>query len=62
MELYDVIIVGAGASGIFTAYELTKVNPNIKVLMIEKGHSLEKRKCPIDGKKLNPAYIAQYAI
>lgn len=52
MKLYDVIIVGAGASGIFTAYELTKINPHIKVLMIEKGHSLEKRKCPIDGTKI----------
>lgn len=50
--MYDVIIVGAGASGIFTAYELTKVNPDVKVLVIEKGHSLEKRKCPIDGKKI----------
>jgi uncharacterized protein len=49
---YDVIIVGAGASGIFTAYELIKKNTNIKVLMIEKGNSLDKRKCPIDGKKI----------
>ncbi|MCT8977586.1 NAD(P)/FAD-dependent oxidoreductase [Clostridium sp. CX1] len=49
---YDIIIVGAGASGIFTAYELVKVNPNMKILMIEKGHSLEKRVCPIDGKKI----------
>lgn len=51
-NMYDVIIVGAGASGIFTAYELTKTNPNIKVLMIEKGHSLEKRICPIDDKNI----------
>ena len=49
---YDVIIVGAGASGIFTAYELTKINPDMKILMIEKGHSLEKRKCPIDRVKI----------
>ncbi|MDP4094310.1 MAG: NAD(P)/FAD-dependent oxidoreductase [Bacillota bacterium] len=49
---YDVVIVGAGASGIFTAYELLKVNPAIKVLIIEKGHSLKKRKCPIDGKNV----------
>jgi len=49
---YDVIIVGAGAAGIFTAYEMSTLNPNIKVLMIEKGHSLDKRKCPIDGKKI----------
>lgn len=46
---YDVIIVGAGASGIFTAYELTKIKPHIKILMIEKGNSLDKRICPING-------------
>jgi len=49
---YDVIIVGSGASGIFTSYELSKLNPNLKILMIEKGHSLEKRICPIDGYKI----------
>ncbi len=49
---YDVIIVGAGAAGIFTAYEMSTLNPDIKILMIEKGHSLDKRKCPIDGKKI----------
>jgi uncharacterized FAD-dependent dehydrogenase len=47
-----VIIVGAGASGIFTAYELTKLNKNIKILMIEKGNSLDRRICPIDGQKI----------
>lgn len=51
-NIYDVIIVGAGASGIFTAYELIQKNTNIKVLMIEKGNTLDKRKCPIDGKKI----------
>lgn len=49
---YDVIIIGAGASGIFTAYELIQKNTNISVLMIEKGNSLDKRVCPIDGVKI----------
>ena len=49
---YDVIIVGAGASGIFAAFELIKIKPNIKILMIEKGNKLENRKCPIDGKNI----------
>lgn len=49
---YDVVIIGAGASGIFAAYEMTKMNSTMKVLIIEKGNSLEKRKCPIDGKKI----------
>ena len=43
---YDVIIIGAGPSGIFCAYELIKENKNLKVLMIEKGRSIEKRNCP----------------
>jgi len=43
---YDVIIVGAGPSGIFTAFETKKLNPQAKILVIEKGHSIEKRKCP----------------
>jgi len=43
---YDVLIVGAGPSGIFTAYETKKNNPSASILLIEKGHSIEKRKCP----------------
>lgn len=46
---YDVIIVGAGPGGIFSAYELIKKNPDLKIGVFEAGHSLEKRKCPIDG-------------
>lgn len=50
--MYDLIIVGAGASGIFAAYEAIKLKPELKILIIEKGYSLEKRKCPIDGVKI----------
>ena len=49
---YDVIIIGAGPGGIFSAYELTKHNENLKIAIFEEGHSLEKRHCPIDGKKI----------
>jgi len=49
---YDVIIVGAGPGGIFAGYELTKINPKLKVAIFEAGYPLEKRKCPIDGKKV----------
>lgn len=49
---YDVIIVGAGPGGIFTAYELMDKAPSLKVAVIECGNSLEKRKCPIDGVKV----------
>ncbi|MDR0219967.1 MAG: FAD-dependent oxidoreductase, partial [Lachnospiraceae bacterium] len=43
---YDVIIIGAGPSGIFCAYELKEKNKELKVLVIEKGRSIEKRQCP----------------
>ena len=49
---YDVIIVGAGPGGIFTAYELVKGNPALKVAIFELGRPLNQRKCPIDGKKV----------
>lgn len=49
---YDVIIIGAGPGGIFSAYELVKQNENLKIAVFEAGNPLEKRKCPIDGKKI----------
>ena len=47
---YDVIIIGAGPGGIFSAYELSKLCPEKKIAVFEEGQPLEKRKCPIDGK------------
>ncbi len=49
---YDVIIVGAGPGGIFSAYELMKKNPDLKIAVFETGNPLEKRHCPIDGEKV----------
>ncbi|MBR1457460.1 MAG: NAD(P)/FAD-dependent oxidoreductase [Oscillospiraceae bacterium] len=49
---YNVIIVGAGPGGIFTAYELMKNRPELKVGVFELGRELSQRKCPIDGKKI----------
>ena len=49
---YDVIIIGAGPGGIFSAYELTRLNKELKVAVFEAGHPLNKRKCPIDGDKV----------
>ena len=49
---YDVIVIGAGPGGIFSAYELVKEAPELKVAVFEAGHALEKRNCPIDGEKI----------
>ena len=43
---YDVIMIGAGPSAIFCAYELMQKRPETKILMIEKGRRIEQRKCP----------------
>ncbi|MBQ7182976.1 MAG: NAD(P)/FAD-dependent oxidoreductase [Clostridia bacterium] len=52
MKRYDVLIIGAGPGGIFTAYELTRLVPGIRVAVFDAGQPLEKRKCPIDGVKI----------
>ncbi|MCU6766488.1 NAD(P)/FAD-dependent oxidoreductase [Blautia ammoniilytica] len=49
---YDVIIVGAGPGGIFSAYELIHRNPDLKIAVFEEGHPLSRRHCPIDGDKV----------
>ena len=49
---YDVIIIGAGPGGIFSAYELVQKKPELKVAVFEAGHALDKRHCPIDGDKI----------
>jgi uncharacterized protein len=49
---FDVIVVGAGPAGIFTCYELTLKLPEAKVLLIDKGHDIYRRNCPILQKKI----------
>lgn len=50
---YDVIIVGAGPSGYFCAYELIEKKPDIKILLIDKGRDILSRKCPILEHKID---------
>lgn len=63
MKKYDIIIVGAGAAGVFLSYELTKRTNNASVLMIDKGTNLAGRICPISAGKVkncikcNPCHI-----
>ena len=63
MKNYDIIIVGAGAGGVFLSYEFTKLNIDAKVLMLDKGVELSKRICPLKaGKtenciKCNPCHV-----
>ncbi|MGN0973129.1 MAG: NAD(P)/FAD-dependent oxidoreductase [Bacilli bacterium] len=48
MKNYDVIIVGAGPAGLFSAYELIENNKDISVLILDKGKSVEHRFCPMN--------------
>ena len=50
MKQYDVLIIGAGPGGIFSAFELIHRNSSLRVAVFETGKVLEKRRCPIDGK------------
>ncbi|MBE6936241.1 MAG: NAD(P)/FAD-dependent oxidoreductase [Ruminococcaceae bacterium] len=49
---YDVMIIGAGPGGIFTAYELMALRPELRVAVLEAGLPLARRRCPIDGDRI----------
>ena len=48
---YDIAIIGGGIGGLMTAYRLLERNPQLRIAMVEKGHPIEKRVCPIVAKK-----------
>ncbi|MDL2292599.1 NAD(P)/FAD-dependent oxidoreductase [Acholeplasma sp. OttesenSCG-928-E16] len=60
--MYDCIIVGAGPAGIFCAYELITKNPNFKVLLVDKGHNIYNRRCPILEGKLEKCPVDKKGI
>ena len=53
MKKYDIVVVGAGAAGVFLAYELTKLNTDKKVLIIDGGRRVANRTCPITEGKVD---------
>lgn len=44
---YDILIIGGGIGGIMAAYRLIENNPDCRILMVEKGHAIVQRHCPI---------------
>ena len=62
MKNYDVVIVGVGPAGLFSAYELITKNDKLKILIIDKGKLAENRMCPMkikgnNCKNCNPCAI-----
>ncbi len=51
-QSYDVAIIGGGTAGIFAAYELNKLAPELRIILIERGHSIYKRACPVVSGKV----------
>ncbi len=54
---YDVVVVGAGPAGIYASYELITQNPDLKVILIDKGLDIYSRKCPILERKIKKCPI-----
>ena len=59
---YDVIIVGAGPAGIFSALEILKQKQDAKILIVEKGRDLEKRLCPMKIREISCAACPECAL
>ncbi len=51
-ETVDAAVIGCGEAGIYAAYELTRLNPGLKVLVLEKGADIYSRNCPIVAGKV----------
>jgi uncharacterized FAD-dependent dehydrogenase len=62
MKKYDLIIVGAGPAGIFSALELLKQKEDAKILIIEKGKDIDKRICPMKVREISCATCPECAL
>ena len=51
MENFDVVIIGGGIGGLMCAYRLIEKKPDLKIVLFERGHGLQNRRCPIVAKK-----------
>ena len=49
---YDVVIIGAGPAGLFTAYELITKNKKLKIALMDKGKKVSGRYCPMNKNKI----------
>lgn len=49
---YDVAIVGGGPAAIFAAYELTRLRPDTRVILLEAGKDINQRSCPISQRRV----------
>ena len=51
MENFDVVIIGGGIGGLMCAYRLIEKKPDLKIVLFERGHGVQNRRCPIVAKK-----------
>lgn len=59
---YDYVIVGAGPAGLFSAYEAHLLNPDLKILLVDKGLNIYDRKCPIMEGKIKKCPVNKYGV
>ena len=50
--MYDVVILGCGEAGIFAAYELARLHPDLKITALDQGRDIYHRSCPIVAGKV----------
>ena len=60
-EFFDVALIGGGPAAVFAAYEFSLKYPELKVVILEEGHPIEQRKCPLAQKKVDQRALRYYA-